>query len=279
MLVCGKCYNFLLVSTTAEKSKLSALFFSSNTSKTWRQTGFNGSILSKNSPDAFSISSFRFVSSWSDVTHYSILGVDYEASQAEIRSAYLKLSKELHPDFNVGKTEKEIEDIHNRFVRINQAYGVLGNKKLRASYDLEYLMHQDSRWQGGRGGAGYGAGESSGSTHGQRPMTFEERAQQMGYKKQDPNYYAKHGNYHQRVVMWCVVFIVVGMVVQGTAIAAMYNRHTSELERATAENNQILMTARANARRYTTIREQIENLPGTTVKGVRAIPVDDVKSS
>jgi len=278
MSVCGKCYNLLLFSA-ADKSKLSAMFFSSNNTRTWKQKRINGSALSRKSPEAFNISIIRCVSSWSDVTHYSILGIDYEASQAEIRSAYLKLSKELHPDFNIGKTEKEIESIHNKFVKINEAYGVLGNKKLRASYDLEYLMHQDPRWQGGRGG-GSGAGESRGATpFGKRPMTFNERAEQMGFKKQDPNFYAKHGNYHQRVVMWCVVFIAVGIVVQGTAIAALYNRHTSQLDEATAANNQILINARANARNWT-VQHQIDNLSRNSVKGVRVLdPVEDVKSA
>ena len=30
------------------------------------------------------------------------------------RNAYIKLSKEFHPDHNVGKSEQEIEKIHNK---------------------------------------------------------------------------------------------------------------------------------------------------------------------
>lgn len=225
----------------------------------------------------------RGLRTWADETHYSVLGIHHEASQKEIRDAYLKLSKELHPDFNVGRNQDQIEQIHNRFVKINDAYSVLGNKKQRRLYDLEVLTREDPRWRD------HGDIRTS-SPHSFRtaPMSFEERVQAMGLKKQDPNFYAKHGNYHQKVVLWCVVFIAVGVLVQGTAIMALYNRHAAQLDLATSNNTALLVQARSNARKYTTVQEQWDALnlqpakiitnKQTEVQGLK-VNADEIKTA
>ena len=53
--------------------------------------------------------------------YYKILGVDKDASQDEIRSAYRKLSKQWHPDLNHSPEAKD------KFAEINEAYEVLSN--------------------------------------------------------------------------------------------------------------------------------------------------------
>lgn len=59
---------------------------------------------------------------------YNILGVDTEATQDEIKKAYYKKIKEIHPDVNKGiNSEESIEVI--------KAYRVLSNPKLRQEYD------------------------------------------------------------------------------------------------------------------------------------------------
>jgi len=62
---------------------------------------------------------------------YEILGVRPDASQAEIRAAYLKLAKQWHPDRNTGN-EAEAE---RRFKEIAHAFEVLSNSEKRAAYD------------------------------------------------------------------------------------------------------------------------------------------------
>ncbi|XP_033208806.1 dnaJ-like protein 60 isoform X1 [Belonocnema kinseyi] len=61
-------------------------------------------------------------------THYETLGIPENSSQKEIRQAFIKLSKELHPDIK-GK------ESHSEYVKINEAYNVLGKENLRRVYD------------------------------------------------------------------------------------------------------------------------------------------------
>ena len=121
---------------------------------------------------------------WTGDTHYSVLGVKQDASPREIKMAYLALSKQLHPDMN-----QNIEDgakslaVHQNYVRVTQAYSVLGNRKDRAVYDLQL--------EGRRGGeAGYTPSTTAPSTTTTRDdarfMTFEERARHMGFQPQVP---------------------------------------------------------------------------------------------
>ncbi|GGZ94089.1 DnaJ domain-containing protein [Novosphingobium arvoryzae] len=67
----------------------------------------------------------------SEKSLYQILGVSPDASQAEIRTAYLRLAKEWHPDRNPDN-EAEAE---RRFKEIAHAYDVLSDPDKRAAYD------------------------------------------------------------------------------------------------------------------------------------------------
>lgn len=60
--------------------------------------------------------------------HYVTLGVLRDATQEEIRRAYLEAAQRLHPDKNVAAGETEI------FLSVQQAYEVLSNPKRRAQY-------------------------------------------------------------------------------------------------------------------------------------------------
>lgn len=61
--------------------------------------------------------------------YYSILGVLRDASQKEIKRAYLQAARRLHPDKNTAPGETEI------FLDVQQAYEVLSNPKRRKLYD------------------------------------------------------------------------------------------------------------------------------------------------
>jgi len=63
-------------------------------------------------------------------TPYEVLGVKRDASADDIRKAYRKLAKELHPDLNPGKPEAEA-----RFKAVTAAYDILSDAEKRARYD------------------------------------------------------------------------------------------------------------------------------------------------
>ena len=63
-------------------------------------------------------------------TPYETLGVKPTATPDEIRKAYRKLAKQLHPDLNPGKPEAEA-----RFKSVSAAYDLLSDADKRARYD------------------------------------------------------------------------------------------------------------------------------------------------
>ncbi|MEO1007684.1 MAG: DnaJ C-terminal domain-containing protein [Planctomycetota bacterium] len=79
-----------------------------------------------------------------DRDYYDVLGVSRTATQDEIRTAYRRLARKLHPD--ATKDEGSTE----RFAEVQQAYEVLGNAEKRAAYD----RHGRAAFSGAAGGPG-----------------------------------------------------------------------------------------------------------------------------
>jgi DnaJ-class molecular chaperone len=61
---------------------------------------------------------------------YTILGVKRDASQDEIKRAYRRLAKEMHPDLNPDKPE-----VGERFKTVTSAYDLLSDPEQRGRYD------------------------------------------------------------------------------------------------------------------------------------------------
>ncbi|HZF95020.1 MAG TPA: J domain-containing protein [Allosphingosinicella sp.] len=95
---------------------------------------------------------------------YTQLGVSRGASEADIKKAYRKLAKELHPDRN-----KDNPAASERFNRVTQAYDILTDKDKRARYDRGEIDEQGNpRMPFGYGGGGPGAGAGAGAGGGFR---------------------------------------------------------------------------------------------------------------
>ena len=63
---------------------------------------------------------------------YELLGVSPSANNAELRKAFRKLSKQLHPD----TTSLPSDDATRQFQKLCEAYDLLSDPVLRANYDL-----------------------------------------------------------------------------------------------------------------------------------------------
>src|SRR5687768_6663645 len=93
--------------------------------------------------------------------YYAILGVPKTASQAEIKKAYRKLARELHPDTN---KDPEAE---KRFKDVNEAHAVLADPEKRKQYDelgANWHAYQQTGFGSGGGTDWGGFGGAPGGT-------------------------------------------------------------------------------------------------------------------
>jgi molecular chaperone DnaJ len=85
--------------------------------------------------------------------YYEVLGIEKNASEAEIKKAFKRLAMKYHPDRNPDDEEAE-----NKFKEAKEAYEVLSDAQKRSAYDqFGHAGVDPSAGMGGAGGFGGGA--------------------------------------------------------------------------------------------------------------------------
>ena len=120
--------------------------------------------------------------------YYTLLGVSKGASEAEIKKAFYKKARELHPDVN------KAPDAEERFKELNEAYDVLSDANKRAHYDRFGTMNGANGYGGHQYvdfsdlfGSGFGMGDLfsqffGGGTAGRTAMRKEGRDMGVGLR-------------------------------------------------------------------------------------------------
>jgi len=124
--------------------------------------------------------------------YYSVLGLDENASQEEIRSAYRALALKYHPDRNKGDpsaTEKMKE--------LNEAYAVLSNPSKKTEYDLtraRYGAQASERYRQEHSPGDIFAGSDI-------DQVFSEFARQFGFRNFEEIFRDAYGSDYQTFII------------------------------------------------------------------------------
>ena len=100
--------------------------------------------------------------------YYEVLGVERDASEAEIKKAYRSLAKQLHPDKN-----KDNPKAAERFSQVTAAYDLLSDSAKRARYDRGEIDEEGNPKMPFGGGFGGGGGSYAGRPSGGGAGGFE----------------------------------------------------------------------------------------------------------
>lgn len=69
-------------------------------------------------------------------THYQRLGIHRGATATEVKDAWRKLSRKMHPDASVTQQTKAEQEVQGAlFAALSESYSVLKDPKSRSSYD------------------------------------------------------------------------------------------------------------------------------------------------
>ncbi|XP_035208212.1 dnaJ homolog subfamily C member 4-like [Stegodyphus dumicola] len=142
---------------------------------------------------------------------YEILGLKNTCSTQDVKKAYIKLCKELHPDKKPGDTSQ-----HTKFVELNNAYSTLVNVDNRKQYDEQYTArtseaHDNFYWRHQRK-ASSPFKQAQGTWDHERP--YYEREEYKEYIYRSKKKYPANITYRIKniwIVMGCFVLVIIGL--------------------------------------------------------------------
>merc|ERR1711997_1189718 len=168
--------------------------------------------------------------------YYDILDVPRFATQKQIREAYIKKSRELHPDVQDPAGNKDGSNA--KFAVVNAAYEVLSKPKERREYTEKLSRGATIRYS-----STVDVSNSKGRVYDLSQMSPEERAKFMGYHvaRQRAN------NDTYIVAGLCVVIMIVGYSIHYRIASITAEKHSKNLEEMSnqlqAEYNSVKLRA------------------------------------
>ena len=87
--------------------------------------------------------------------YYEVLGVDKNASAADIKKAYRKIAIKFHPDRQGDKSDAEKKEAEEKFKEAAEAYAVLSDDQKRKQYD-QFGFDGPGGFGGSGGSGGFG---------------------------------------------------------------------------------------------------------------------------
>ncbi|MFN8594478.1 MAG: J domain-containing protein [Thermomicrobiales bacterium] len=146
--------------------------------------------------------------------HYTLLGVPYAASHAEITAAYRRLMKRMHPDRQRPEARAAAEEMARR---LNAAYAVLSDPVKRLAYDrtIQQQVIQDQIMRQYVGGfQSFDQGSRATHVHAQRQPTEAERRERA------------QANRRASLTLFFVAVVVTGVliaaIVFGSFLASLF---------------------------------------------------------
>jgi len=189
-----------------------------------------------------------------------VLGLTPAASHADIRQAFVRLSKEIHPDRNPNDP-----DNHIKFVRLNEAYTVLSKHHTRREYDvsLAYWIRMQSQAKshtvGHTSAPGFGGPRPDDPTSDPQQHRFwDETIFEMRDRTKDANAFYPEDSYYGirgiRRQSNGVIAALCGVVV---LLGFGYSQHKASQYQKKVDhvNRQLLRESRERARRNGTARQ------------------------
>lgn len=188
------------------------------------------------------------------LTHYEVLGLPQNCTFKEIREAFVKLSKKVHPDVNPGDPHG-----HQSFLKLNEAYSVLIKPHKRQIYDASLISQRYSASSYPTSYHSYVNGswvETSApfgrTSHPEwRDETiweFRDKSKDKHY--QDKPYYGIKGVNrfpNSYIAAGCVLFTVVGAIFHYFVIKKSSAKALKEIDTKSKENNDLYMKIRKQA--------------------------------
>ncbi|RUS70795.1 hypothetical protein EGW08_021443 [Elysia chlorotica] len=185
-------------------------------------------------------------SSSSSKNHYEVLGLEKNASSKDIRAAFLRRSKECHPDLNRSGTVN-----HQQFVQVNEAYSVLSRPQARRRYDTSLDLSQALRETD--------PPQYSDFYRHPRETSAEDWLKQSGLKEEYFTSRVHQQNAGSRarkvsnshIVASCLLFMLTGIVFHIVAVKRSSEKHIQSLNDRDLRTHELWMKAKKDAQKFT----------------------------